>query len=474
MRLPSTSLKLCLAVSCLALYSVAPTFAQTAAPAASGTATAPAPAASGNATTSAPAASGSAAAPTPTAPAAPPPGLWINGIHLYAQVQGGITVNPATPDDGVNFGRLFDDRANQPVLNQLMLTATKPLNSSATGFDWGFKLQGIYGADARYTHFLGVFDQNPGPGYQNQFDIFEADVQLHLPFPTAGGMDMKIGMFPTPLGYEGLDPSANPFYSHSYIFNFGLPFKHTGILTTSHLTPLVDFYLGIDTGVNTTFGCCTGDNNGAPGGIIGLGLNMMGGNLTLVALSHMGPENPSRALAPLGFDANSYMRYLNDLVLTWKVNSKLTLVTEANLIRDDFAGFYTKGHPSPANAFGVAQYFEYSMSDVVTLNARAEVYRDDNGFFVTAFPANNVFGFTNFVRSELGLPSVSVGTGVPTTYGEITLGMTFKPNLPAPVTGLLIRPELRVDSALSGGRPFGSNGNASSQVTVASDFVLTF
>ena len=113
----------------------------------------------------------------------------------------------------------------------------------------------MYGSDARYTHFLGVFDQTPGPGYENQFDIVEANVLLHVPFPTAGGMDVKAGMYPTPLGYEAIDPSTNPFYSHSYIFNFGLPLKHTGILTTSHLTPLVDLYLGIDTGENTTFGC---------------------------------------------------------------------------------------------------------------------------------------------------------------------------------------------------------------------------
>jgi hypothetical protein len=477
MRLRNTNLKLCLAVCCLAGYMAAPAFAQTAAPATTAPATtAPATAAPATAAPAAPAAaaSGTAAAPTPAAPAAPPPGLWIDGIHLSAQLEAGITVNPASPDDGVNFGRLFDDRANQPVLNQLMLTATKPLNSSATGFDWGFKLQGIYGSDARYTHFLGVFDQNPGPGYMNQFDIFEADVQLHLPFPTAGGMDVKAGLFPTPLGYEVLDPSGNPFYSHSYIFNFGLPLKHTGILTTSHLTPLVDLYLGIDTGVNTTFSEGTGDNNGAPGGIVGFGLNMMGGNLTLLALSHMGPENATRALAPLGFNANGYMRYLNDLVLTWKVNKNLTLTTEANLIRDDFAGFYTKGRPSPANAYGVAQYVSYNLTDLITLNARAEIYRDDNGFFVTAFPANNVFGYTNFVRSELGLPSVSVGTGVPTTYSEITLGMTFKPNLPPPVTGLLIRPEVRLDQVLSGGRPFGTNGGGTTSVTVASDFVLTF
>ena len=117
-----------------------------------------------------------------------------------------------------------------------MMTINKPTDPNATGFDWGFKVQGMYGSDARYTHFLGIFDQNPGPGYENQFDIVEGDVSCcTLPFPTAGGMDVKVGMYPTPLGYEVIDPSGNPFYSHSYIFNFGLPLKHTGILTTSHL-----------------------------------------------------------------------------------------------------------------------------------------------------------------------------------------------------------------------------------------------
>ena len=84
--------------------------------------------------------------------------------------------------------------------------------------------------------------------------------------------------------------------------------------------------------------------------------------------------------------------------------------------------------------------FEYTLSDIETVNIRAEVYRDDNGFFVSAFPNNIGYGNNNFVRTELGLPgAASVGTGgVGTTYGEITIGMTFKPNLPAPITGLLI------------------------------------
>jgi hypothetical protein len=433
------------------------------------------------------------AAPAPAAPPAtvpapaaapaadqPPPGFWIDGIHLSAQIEGGITVNPSTPDSGVNFGRLFDDRANQPMLNQVLLTANKPLDPKAS-FDWGFKAQFMYGSDARYTHSLGIFDEigNVGDttpyGQRNQEDIVEANFLLHVPFPTDGGMDIKAGIYPTPLGYEYIDPSLNPFYSHSYIFDFTLPFKHTGVLTTTHVTPLLDIYAGIDSGVNTTIGCCTADNNGSPGGIIGFGLNMMGGNLTLVVLDHMGPENPQNALKPLGFSANSYMRYYNDAVLTWKASDALTFATETSWVHDEFDGFFTSGKPAGANAYGIAGYMSYTISDTVTFNARAEVLRDDNGFFVAAFPGNNdsariLAGYP--VVSPVQFANANTAAGKPMVLGEITIGLTFKPNLPAPVTGLLIRPEIRVDSALNGLHPYG-NGNSGS-VTAASDFVLTF
>src|SRR5690348_6480104 len=70
-------------------------------------------------------------APTATPLAAPqpqPPGLWIDGIHLSAQLQAGIIGNPSRPADGLNFGQLFTDHANQVQLNQLLLTANKPLD----------------------------------------------------------------------------------------------------------------------------------------------------------------------------------------------------------------------------------------------------------------------------------------------------------------------------------------------------------
>jgi hypothetical protein len=406
------------------------------------------------------------ATPPPAAADAPPPGYWINGIHLSAQLDAGITGNFAGPKQ--NFGQLFTDKPNTVLLNQILLTANKPLDPKATDFDWGFKLQGMYGSDARYTHFLGEFDRTL-PDDRNQFDVVEANVLFHLPVLFDGGVDIKAGQYSTPLGFETIDPSTNPFYSHSYIFSFGLPFKHTGVLTTSHVSSLLDVYLGLDTGSNTTFGPL-GDNNSAIAFLGGVNLTMMDGNLTVLALTHIGPENPSRELSPAGFNADGFFRYYNDVVITYKATPTLTLTTELNWVRDDFgATGFTTGKPSAANGFGIAQYASYTLSDTLTLNGRAELFRDDNNFFVAGFGANN--GFDQFQKGFATPVSAALHA---TTYGALTLGVTYKPaDMPAPISGLLIRPEVRWDTDLGGAKAFNSNKDNSS-FTLASDVVLTF
>ena len=325
-------------------------------------------------------------------PAPPPSGLMIGPIKLSAQFDAGFMANPLRPNDGLNFGQLFTDHANQASINQILLTANKPLDPKDPDYQWGFKVQFMYGSDARYTQFLGELNR-VDPDQRYQLDVVEANVQAHLPWLTEGGIDLKVGQYPTPLGYETIDPSTNPFYSHSYIFQFGLPFKHTGALTVTHVNSMLDVYGGIDTGTNTTFGPL-GDNNGAVGGIGGFALNLMEGNLTILALTHFGPEQATRLLSPLGVNANGSWRYFNDVLVTYKATDKLTLVTEFNWVRD---GFGATG--KPANGFGAAQYAAYALTDTLTLNGRAEYWRDDHNFFVASFPANN-----SFVQLQQGLP----------------------------------------------------------------------
>jgi hypothetical protein len=437
------------------------------------TASAQTPAPSPTTPAPAPPAATTEAAPAPAAPEAPPPGYWIDGIHLSGQLDAGFNLNPFRPSTGLNFGQLFTDHANQATLNQLLLTANKPLDPKNPDFQWGFKLQGMYGSDARYTQYLGVFN-NALPGDRYQFDIVEANVLFHLPVLTTGGIDLKVGQYSTPLGFETIDPSTNPFYSHSYIFQFGLPFEHTGFLTTTHVNDVVDIYAGLDTGTNTTFGPL-GENNSAIGGIGGFNLTLMGGNLTILALTHLGPEQASRVLSPAGFNADGEWRAYNDVVITYKVSDALTSTTELNWVRDAY-GFANQ----PVNAFGVAQYAAYTLTDTLTLNGRVELFRDDNNFFVTSFSGNN-----DPVRVEQGLTPISgvysanPTKGGGTTYGALTVGVTYKPALPAPVTGLLIRPEVRWDHAFTNNDPFNQNPpsytkGTANNFTFGADAVITF
>jgi hypothetical protein len=327
----------------------------------------------------------------------------------------------------------------------------------------------MYGSDARYTQFLGELNRvNPDDRYQ--LDVVEANVLAHVPWLTEGGMDLKFGQYPTPLGYETIDPSTNSFYSHSYIFQFGLPFKHTGALAVTHVNDTLDIYSGFDTGTNTTFGPL-GEDNGAEGGIAGFNLTYLDGKLTILALTHFGPEQSTRVLSPLGVNANGQWRFFNDIVATWKATDVWTFVAEANLVRD---GFGTVG--KPVNGFGGSGYVSYAWSDTIALNLRAEIWRDDNNFFVASFPGNS-----DFVKFQQGLstPFVHFAPGSNTTYGALTLGVTWKPEVPAPITGLLVRPEIRWDHAYTDNNPFNNNPPSNTKgtnnsFTFGGDFVLTF
>src|SRR5260370_34587810 len=182
---------------------------------------------------------------TPATPAAP--AAWSDTLKLSGHIEAGITGNVDDPHNQRNFGRLFDDHSNRPVLKQLMLTAERPLDPKATGWDFGFKAQIMYGSDARFTHLFNQLDRVIHD--TNQFDIVEAYGSVHVPGIGEGGMDVKLGQVVSPISAESIDASQNSLYSHSYIFNFGVPFKHTRVLTTTHLTGILDLYAGIDTGL---------------------------------------------------------------------------------------------------------------------------------------------------------------------------------------------------------------------------------
>src|SRR6202521_4624058 len=197
---------------------------------------------------------------------------WWKTFAVSGYIDAGIMGNTTGSTGGTNFGRLFDDRPNMLELNQASVLITRPLDPNADDFDYGFILQPMFGTDARFTHLLGVFSRSIDN--VNQVTLIEADALMHLPWTLGGGTDVKIGIFPSPMSAETTVPSTNPFYSHSYIFNFGVTFAHAGAFTVTHISPMFDAYLGIDAGNQTT---PLRDNNSSAGGFVGLGINLLGG-----------------------------------------------------------------------------------------------------------------------------------------------------------------------------------------------------
>lgn len=394
------------------------------------------------------------------------PAAWEDTLVFSGQIEFGGTFNSASPKDKKNFGRLFDDTANSLVLNHVALTAARPIDPAAEGYDFGFKVQAMYGSDSRYTHFL--HDPFSSTNNINQLDVVEANLQFHTPWLGEGGMDIKVGQYPTLLGYEVIDPSGNPLYSHSYIFNFGIPLKHTGFLTTTHVNATLDIYAGIDTGVNTSIG--RGDNNTSLAFQGGIGLNNLAdGKLTIIAATHIGPENATAAipngLLPRSVKINSAYRYLTDVLATYKYDDNWTFITELNWIHDDALNGGSK-----ADGYGIAQYVTYAFSDTTTFIGRAEIWDDRDGIFV-AQSGNNV----DFVRFQEGKPSLSARSvgGGQTTYGALTAGVNYKPAVDSPLTGLTFRPEVRFDTSLNNTKPFNDSKDQSS-FTFGIDAIIAF
>ncbi len=101
--------------------------------------------------------------------------------------------------------------------------------------------------------FWVTFDQSISG--RNQFDIVEAHALFHLPWLTSGGVDVKVGQYANSgrrRSYLRAGQCALTGAPTSSISAFRS--STTGIMTTTHLTHLLDVYAGIDTGVNTTFG----------------------------------------------------------------------------------------------------------------------------------------------------------------------------------------------------------------------------
>jgi len=136
-----------------------------------------------------------------------------------------------------------ESKADGFNLNVVDLALDKPLDES----EWaaGYHVELWMGPDAAALGTTSILvNNNSGP---SDFAVRQAYVTLRTPI--GNGIDWKIGVWDTIIGYESLTSYNNPNYSHSYGFTIE-PTSHTGIQGTYKVSDLIN----VTAGVANTFG----------------------------------------------------------------------------------------------------------------------------------------------------------------------------------------------------------------------------
>ncbi len=164
----------------------------------------------------------------PKAEAAKPAAMTVDqikdllGMSIY--LQGGYTYNFRNPDSQENELRLFDHKANSFTLDlaELQFLKDAPIGGM------GYKLKLSAGETAKFIHSLGLgIKDGQAPADTEAFDLTEAYLQYNAPL--GKGLKFTFGKFATYLGAEVIEARDNPNYSRSFLFNYAIPFTHTGL-----------------------------------------------------------------------------------------------------------------------------------------------------------------------------------------------------------------------------------------------------
>jgi hypothetical protein len=323
------------------------------------------------------------------------------GIGFY--IQGGYTYNGNASNvnaaqNAENDLRVFDHKANSFTVDLAQLVIfrdTTAIDSS------GYKIKLSSGETAKWIHARGLSGAplastgtstaQVGQG-TDVVDITEAYVSYIA--PVGKGLRFDFGKMVTYFGAEVIEAKDNPNYSRSLLFNFSIPFTHTGLKASYAVTDALSVSFHVVNGWDNA------DDNNA-GKSLGLSIGYAPTDVLAGYFNFMtGPEQDNRS---------GNTRTLVDLVATIKPAKKLSLI----LNYDD--GKEENAVPSgAADWFGMAAIAKYDFSNTYSLSIRAEFFDDKDG----------------------------ARTGTAQTLTEVTV----TPELRL-ANGLIVRPEYRHDSS---------------------------
>jgi hypothetical protein len=355
---------------------------------------------------------------------------WVESGYTYNHRHGSIN-SDSWESTYLIPGPFTHEFHNRYMLNQVVLRFERQVDTK--NFDVGGMVELMYGSDAAQIHATGLGyngtdetdDGNPNdnwPTFYNlwptwQFDIPQAYVTVNL--PVGNGLQVMVGKFVTLLGYESIDPRANPFYSHSWLFA-PLPRTHLGVLGSYQINDQV----GVKFGITRGWDIALEDNNDDALDAIGQVSYEFNNQMNVVFNYSVGPEN---GVTYVGYSDPGHYRIALNPIFRWQVTDALKIGVEGLYIFDGgYNGWELDKYHAYGDVWGAALYAGYKVNDNCTFNVRVGKFHSD------------VDGSHN---GQLWFDAPGV---ISSNVYDITLGATLTP-LPKDqnLKGLSIRPEIR-------------------------------
>lgn len=322
------------------------------------------------------------------------------GVSFY--IQGGYVFNTRNPRSQENDLRVFDHKANSFMLDLAQIRFQKEAEMGGLGFK--FKLSA--GETAKFIHSNGLGDAS------DSFDLTEAYVDYVAPL--GKGLKITFGKFVTMHGAEVIEAADNMNYSRSFLFNYAIPFTHTGLKMYYPFSDKVNTALYVVNGWDNT-----SDNN--RGKTAGVSFGLTPAEIVSLAFNFMyGPEQES---------TSKNDRFLFDWVGTVRATKNLTFVVNTDYATEQDA--LTAQGVKNTKWYGVAGYARYDFVPWFAVAVRGEYFKDPDG----------------------------TRTGTAQTLKEVTFTPEFKV-----ARSLIVRPEYRHDWSDKG--VFGSTKKTQDTVSL--------
>lgn len=299
--------------------------------------------------------------------AAEPAPNFFRDIQANAFLSLGYLSNLNQPSDQSIPLRYFDNRANTFAIDIAELVVQK---AAAKAGEAGFRIDLTAGST------IPGKTQAAGLSIGSSADLQQAFVTYIA--PVGNGLKFDAGKFITHLGYEVIEgyDGFNDNYSRSLLFNYAIPFTHTGVKASYTVNSMVSLTGMVVNGWDNAI-----DNN--KGKSIGLQLGLTPAPPVSIYLNYMG--------GPEKTDTNNLIRHIADVVATVKVNDMLLLGANADFGSEQGASVVRPG--DDAKWSGVAGYARIGNPSRLSLGLRAETFKDEGGTRL-GFGATRVNEFT--------------------------------------------------------------------------------